>query len=334
MNTDILFRALSIKRGAGSLLERGFVAFLARELDADLIDEAGNLHFDRRTRYSNKTLFTAHTDTVHRVDGANEFTVDGDKVSANGSQLGADDGAGIAIIAHMIQSGTPGYYILFRGEECGGIGSNWLAKNDPDMLRQFDRAVAFDRRGTSSVITHQSGGRCASQEFAEALSDALNAQGMLYAPDDTGVYTDTANFTDIIPECTNVSVGYEHEHSKSEWLNLDHLRQLAAAVVAIDWDALPTERDPSSMGVGDLPVAMSIRDHEIEAAFLDAFDGEDYALRQLAAAIGYPDDVDIAMKNFDDDAFTIPNLIDLAEDSLDWSDAINRLADEALILTH
>ena len=32
---------------------------------------------------------------------------------------------------------------------------------------------------------------------------------LLYATDPTGIFTDTANFVDIIPECTNISCGYE-----------------------------------------------------------------------------------------------------------------------------
>jgi len=34
------------------------------------------------------------------------------------------------------------------------------------------------------------------------------------------VYTDTAEFTDIIPECTNRSVGYAREHTQEESLDL------------------------------------------------------------------------------------------------------------------
>ena len=68
-------------------------------------------------------------------------------------------------------------------------------------------------------------------------------------PSDAGVYTDTAEFTDIISECTNISVGYLNEHRKEETLNLPHYLALASAVVAIDWEELPTYRDPLEDGV-------------------------------------------------------------------------------------
>jgi hypothetical protein len=138
------------------------------------------------------------------------------------------------------------------GEECGGVGAKHVAKHDAFLLSQFDRAVAFDRRGTSDVITHQGYGRCASDAFAEALSDRLNACGMLYMPCDGGVYTDTAEFTKIIPECTNISVGYAREHSSEEAQDILHYRALADAVISFNWDELPVSRDPNEPDPDDI----------------------------------------------------------------------------------
>ena len=208
-------------------------------------DAAGNLHVDTRISQTNRTLFVAHVDTVHRDQGPNKIAKDATHWRADGAPLGADDGAGVAMLMHLLHSGVDAYYVFTQGEECGGIGARWLADNMPDLLDEFDRAVAFDRRGIDSVITHQSRGRCCSDTFADALSAALNADDtLMYLPDDTGVYTDTAEFTLFIPECTNISVGYMHEHSDRESLDITHFAALAARVVAIDWDALPTERDP------------------------------------------------------------------------------------------
>jgi hypothetical protein len=71
---------------------------------------------------------------------------------------------------------------------------------------------------------------------------ALCDRGMLFMPDDTGVYTDTAEFIDFIPECTNISVGYDMEHSERETLDMDHFLQLCKVVPKINWEALPTVR--------------------------------------------------------------------------------------------
>jgi hypothetical protein len=243
-----LARAVQARRGAGSYGEQEFVAWLSHILPVNMIDGAGNLHVDLR-RDGAATLFTAHTDTVHHDHGMdknktyNSVRVDGDFWRADGDVLGADDGAGVALLVHMIGAGVPGYYIFFRGEECGGLGSKWLAENMPDLCGEFDRAVAFDRAGYSDVITHQGRQRCCSDAFADALAAALTTEGDWFVPDATGVYTDTAELTHLIPECTNVSVGYFRQHSVHEYQNIAFLQRLAEQVVKIDWDALPTARD-------------------------------------------------------------------------------------------
>lgn len=243
-----LYAAIELCRGNGSNAEAEYVAYLAKR-GPTMIDTNGNLHFDLRNGEST-TLFCAHTDTVHRETAPkwNKF----DEYEENGYQwvkgtdkaLGADDGAGIAILLTLMQCNVPGYYVFFRGEECGGIGSDGLAKEMPDLLEEFQRAIAFDRRGYDDVITYQFHGRCASDEFAQALADELNGLDgdFMYSPCDTGVFTDTANLVDYIPECTNIGVGYFDEHSHKESQNVTHLQQLAIACVNVQWEALPTER--------------------------------------------------------------------------------------------
>jgi hypothetical protein len=151
------------------------------------------------------------------------------------------------MLMHLIHADVKGYYIFSQGEECGGIGAKHIATHHTDLLAQFDRAIALDRRGIDSVISHQGMGRCASDTFCQALADELNLhdESLMYSPDDTGVYTDTAEFTDIIPECTNISVGYDHEHSQQECLNIHHYELLSQAVLQVEWDKLPTDRDPT-----------------------------------------------------------------------------------------
>lgn len=248
---SFLFVALSQCRAGDSATEASFVASLAKDLKPDLIDAAGNLHFDRRLRKDgtmSRTMFTSHTDTVHRVGGHQDIVQDGKlwQVGQGGYCLGADDGSGLALLAHMMVNEVPGYYVMFRGEESGGIGSTWAAKNMPELFEDFDRAIAFDRADQSDVITYQSGGRCCSEVFAEALSAELSSyyDDVMYMPCDGGVYTDTAEFTGIIPECTNLSVGYKHQHGSREYQDIVFLKKLADIVVMIDWDELPTVRDP------------------------------------------------------------------------------------------
>ena len=243
----------SYKRPHTSATEREWINahILPRISNAEphFVDGIGNIHVDLRTDNTNRTLFVGHTDTVHREAGRQVVTVGKDGILRVADPratncLGADDGAGVLVLLALIEAAVPAYYIFTRGEERGGIGATYLAEHHSELLSQFDRAIAFDRKGTSSVISHQGYGRCCSDAFADALSDALTDDVLMYAPDETGVYTDTAEFVGVIPECTNVSVGYINEHTTKETQDLTHLKALIAHVLTIDWDALPTERDP------------------------------------------------------------------------------------------
>jgi len=246
-----LARALSVKRPHNTPAVSDFTEWLFNALPAELksftsVDGAGNLHIDNRIAGS-KTLFIAHVDTVHKEVGANKIRKTATHWYADGAPLGADDGAGVAMLMHLIHADVKGYYIFSQGEECGGIGAKHIATHHTDLLAQFDRAIAFDRRGIDSVISHQGMGRCASDVFCEALANDLNAfdDTLMYSPDDTGVYTDTAEFADIIPECTNISVGYYSEHGDQENLDIVHFEALSNAVLKVMWDSLPTDRDPT-----------------------------------------------------------------------------------------
>jgi hypothetical protein len=197
-----------------------------------------------------RTIFSSHVDTVHREGGYQKVYYDMKKEcyhKRDNKPLGADDAAGVWLLLEMIDAGIPGLYLVHRGEERGGIGSGFMADNHDKFLKNFDRAIAFDRKATHSIITHQGTGRCCSDKFGDALASALNAADdtmeFMYQNDDSGVYTDTAEYTHLIPECTNVSVGYYDEHTPNERLYLPHLLALRDAALKIDWENLPVVRE-------------------------------------------------------------------------------------------
>ena len=70
------------------------------------------------------------------------------------------------------------------------------------------------------------------------------AKDLLYVESDRGVFTDNALWGDKVPCNVNLGCGYFSQHSKNEHLDLAHLEALAAAVIKIDWEALPTCREP------------------------------------------------------------------------------------------
>ena len=251
---ETLLKILSLKRPHGGKNEIRVADEILCELPDLMVynNEKGlPMAYLYTTDEKSKTLFVSHLDTVHSKDGLNPVEFDPELQwmwKTDGECLGADDGAGVWLLYEMARAGVPGTFLWTVGEERGGIGARWLADHAASYLSSFDRAISFDRRGTTSVITHQGMGRCCSDVFADALSSALNEDmTLMYLPDDTGVYTDTAEFIDIIPECTNISVGYYSEHSENEKLDIIHFQALAERVAKIDWDTLPTDRDPKEV---------------------------------------------------------------------------------------
>lgn len=217
--------------------EDELVSFLPKD---NFRDEHGNYYVEIG---KSRTAFTCHLDTCCRDQVDVVHVVDGDTIKTDGkSILGADDKAGMTVLLYMMEKNIPGLYCFFIGEEVGCIGSGLASKDD--WFKNYDRMVSFDRRGTNSVITFQSSRRSCSDEFGKELAKRLNKHGMRYEIDDTGVYTDSAEFTDVIPECTNLSVGYCNEHRHNEMQSIGHLIRLANAAVKIDWETLPVKRNP------------------------------------------------------------------------------------------
>lgn len=199
-----------------------------------------------------RRAWCAHTDTVGRTEGRVTVALEGNVVGVpkrRSTCLGADDGAGCAILLEMIEAGVQGLFVFFAEEEVGGRGSSHAATKEAQNFDTLDFIAAFDRRGETSVITHQAGGRCCSDEFAKALADAFNAchGDNMFDPDDSGVFTDTANLTDLVGECTNISVGYSREHGPNETLDLSVWRRVRDAACTIDWAALPIKRKPGEV---------------------------------------------------------------------------------------
>lgn len=235
---------LTYCRPAGSITEEVFIARYLEPLGAEP-DQFGNYVLRIGTA---PILWSSHTDTVHRNPGFQKVEFDeGYLCLPKGSLsncLGADCTSGVWIMMEMVRAGVEGLYIWHRAEECGGIGSGEIADKTPELLDGIQAAVAFDRYGASSIITRQAGGTCCSQAFVESLSEKLPGQGR-YQADDGGTFTDTASYIHLIPECTNISVGYYNQHCKSEDQDVNHLLNLRDAMVAFTYEGLVIQRDPS-----------------------------------------------------------------------------------------
>jgi len=188
------------------------------------------------------TVFACHIDTACKIKSNVKHVIDDNIIKTDGKTiLGADDKAGLCILFYMIQKNIPGLYYFFIGEEVGCIGSKNISKNIL-LFNKYKRIISFDRRGETSVITHQSRKRTCSDDFANSLIYEYEKSGLILEKDQNGVYTDSAEFTDVIPECTNISVGYMYEHTNNEQQNIFYLEKLAVASAMVDWENLVTKR--------------------------------------------------------------------------------------------
>lgn len=237
--TDLM-QILRLKRAAGSRGELELIKRFIIPTGANR-DEYGNWYL----RIGNApVLWSCHTDSVHHnyTDDQPQtqgLVIDETGVIASKAEcLGADNATGIWLMLRMIAAGKEGLYIFHREEEIGGKGSKYIASETPRLLEGIKFAIAFDRRGSKSVITHQ-GTRSCSDAFANSLIEQL---GMGHKLDDGGTFTDTASYVDLIPECTNVSAGFHHEHTYNECLDSVYLQGLLKAVLAMDVSKLVEER--------------------------------------------------------------------------------------------
>ncbi len=210
-------------------------------------DEFGNLFIKIG---ESDVMFTSHLDTATSSMTSITHVIEDNLIKTDGlSILGADDKAGVTIMLHMIENRIPGLYYFFLGEEVGCVGSRKVAnKQKTDKIEGINKVISFDRRGTGSVITFQSGSRCCSDKFGQAIADELNKadESFRYSNDKTGLLTDSIQFVSIYPECTNISVGYQNEHTFAEVQDIEHLDKLSQACLLVDWNSLPVERDPAT----------------------------------------------------------------------------------------
>lgn len=214
-------------------------------------------------------MFTCHLDTVSSQYGLKQDTIkhvfDGDFIKTdNNTNLGADDKAGMVIMLNMITENIPGLYYFFIGEEVGGIGSSPVAENymgdvKSESFPKINRCISFDRGKYNTVTTFQSRTRCCSDEFAHKLAKELNLFNLIgsgvtvledykwykefYKPDSDGGRTDSYRFIDVIPECTNLSVGYTSEHTVYEKQDIKFLEMISQTMLKIDWDSLPIVKE-------------------------------------------------------------------------------------------
>jgi hypothetical protein len=243
-NGNDLAEMLTYKRSKDSSGEKAFIRRYIDNIPGIKKDGFGNRY---KKIGKSDTCFACHTDTVHggyryrdEPDGSRQevYIKKGWAFTDRDSILGADDGTGCFICLNMIYARVPGLYIFHREEESGGGGSRYIAATN--KLMGYKKVISLDRKGYCDVITHQGMSETCSQEFAKALARQL---GGCFKPCSGGVFTDSANYVWIVPECTNLSIGYFNGHTTDEVQDLRFAERLAQKMIRVKWSSLPVVRE-------------------------------------------------------------------------------------------
>ena len=217
--------------------------------------------------------FMAHHDTVHREGGRQTPIAEAEFVKIAADCLGADCTTGVYIILRMIEANIPGVYVIHAAEEIGCVGSRALVKDTPEWFTHVKAAISFDRKGYYSIITHQLGRRTCSDAFAHSLAGILGGD---FETDPTGAYTDSNEYVDYIPECTNLSVGYFNQHTSKEFQDVAFMEALITDLIAADWSKLVIERKAGSYELDEKSWAAKVYGKGFSSKF-DDWEDEYYA---------------------------------------------------------
>lgn len=215
---------------------------LVPNIKKDLI---GNYHY---IIGKSETLFTCHLDNYCKEKNKVNYIIEDNFITSDGNTiLGADNKAGVCVLLYLISRNVPGHYCFFIGEEpilSGGCYGSSLFAARYKSINKYKRAIAFDRKGEGSIITRQMAQYCCSDEFADELVLRFFNENTYMFKDNTGYYTDTSSFLEKIPECTNISIGVYDEHTNQEFVDLEYLEKIAVAAANINWETLPSCREP------------------------------------------------------------------------------------------
>ncbi len=177
----------------------------------------------------------AHLDTVH-MKKATEFFYDQEqKVLWSPQGLGADDRAGVYAIIEIIKAGYRPHIILCKDEEVGGKGAKAVTQMFPQY--PFDNLkclIELDRSGKNDCVFYD----CDNEDFTKYIEKF-------------GFKEDIGSFSDISilapaweVAAVNLSIGYYHEHTLAEYLNVRHLVATIQKVMQI----LDKEADMNNYG--------------------------------------------------------------------------------------
>jgi len=163
-------------------------------------------------------MLVAHVDTVGDADAVFHDHLENVFWSPDG--LGADDRAGVWGILYLLEKGYRPSILFTNGEESGGWGASSAKKKLAQDVGDVRVIVEIDRQGEMEAVFYS----CGSEKIREWVEGV-------------GFKKDFGTFSDISIlgpawdiAAVNLSAGYYMEHSRAEFLVVDHLMSTLAAV--------------------------------------------------------------------------------------------------------
>lgn len=190
------------------------------------LDDCSNLFITKNTTNQKwVSCIIAHQDMVLAGPGPRTMSIRNGQIRGfqKGTgvpcNLGADDGLGVCIALQLLTI-LPDIKVIFTTqEEVGGIGAIRACSNR-EFFRNINFFIQADRRGSSDLITHTNGINVATKEFIADISDLMIKYNYTI---NSGTFTDVGIFVETFSIVgVNISVGYVHEHSSSEYTVIEH----------------------------------------------------------------------------------------------------------------
>ena len=163
-------------------------------------------------------LLLAHLDTVHKEPVQVIRKKKGGNILTSPQGIGGDDRCGVYALANIHEQAARKPWLLFTcDEEIGGVGAEVFAdayqkKQFPKALDEVKMLVELDRKGSQDAVYYG----CANEDFEKYITSK-------------GFRTEFGSFSDISVvapamgiAAVNLSIGYYHAHTTSEYINRRH----------------------------------------------------------------------------------------------------------------
>lgn len=162
-------------------------------------------------------LLVAHLDTVHKEKPKTILFDKEQQLLWSPEGIGGDDRCGIYAILKIVKEFKP--YVLFTtDEEIGGVGASSFVKDIAELPVNF--MIEIDRRGHKQAVFYD----CGNEDFKEVIET-------LGFKEEYGTFSDISILSPAYDLASvNLSAGYYNEHTKQEYINLEHLNYTIVSI--------------------------------------------------------------------------------------------------------